>query len=82
MSRRHVDHMEESIRLGAMVYHAPPRLVVKRRTRTGVKKGYFWEILRDNSSDSIIQQSCDSYGTMEEAYIQGSAVLKRILKQS
>lgn len=82
MSRRHVDHVEAPSRIGAMVYKAPPRLVVKPRTRTGVKKGYFWEIIQDNSSESIVRQSCDSYRTMEEAYVHGAAVLNKICMQS
>jgi hypothetical protein len=58
-------------------YQQPYRLVIKARTRTGPKKGYFWEIIRDNVTDNLIQQSSESYSTMEEAYDCGSVILRR-----
>lgn len=59
-------------------YQPPHRLLVKARTRTGPNKGYFWEIVRDNTTDSVVRRSSESYGTMEEAYTRGAVMLNRL----
>jgi len=58
-------------------YEFPPRLMVKGRSQSGSRKGYFWQIARDDGADSVPKESGCSYRTMEEAYIPGSAALRR-----
>jgi hypothetical protein len=60
-------------------YQPPHRLIVRARSPSGAKNGYFWEIVRDNESHSIIRQSSESFRSMEEAYTLGSVVLNRTL---
>ena len=47
----------------------------------GTKK-YVWEIVRDNSSHTVVQRSSESFGTMEEAYAYGSPALNQLLRRA
>jgi hypothetical protein len=64
-------------RLSSAGDQSPYRLVVKARTQTGRKKGYCWEIVRDNVTNHVVRQSPEAYGTMEEAHACGVAILNQ-----
>jgi len=63
-------------------YQPPHRLIVKARSPTGTRKGYFWEIVRDNQAQGVIQRSSESYRSMEEAYEFGAVILSQTLAKS
>ena len=54
----------------------PLRLVVSAR-KSG-PKGFSWEIVRGETRPTMIRQSSETFKTLEDAYIHGSAVLERM----
>src|ERR1700722_860909 len=63
-------------------YQPPHRLIVKARSLSGAKRGYCWQIVRDNDEHSVIRQSSESFRSMEEAYTIGAVMLKRSVTRS
>ena len=57
------------------------RLVVK--ARTSGRRSYVWEIVReDPHPQPLVRRSSGSYGSMEEAYANGSVALTRVRSSS
>ena len=55
----------------------PYRLVVRAKTSSGSKKGYIWEIVREDEERRVVRASSAAYKSMEEAYTQGAMALKQ-----
>jgi hypothetical protein len=57
-------------------YETLYRLVVIARTSSGSKKGYFWEIVREDEERRVVHTSSAAYKSMEEAYTNGAMALE------
>jgi hypothetical protein len=59
-------------------YETPYRVVVRARTSSGSKKGYIWEIVREDEERRVVHASSISYKSMEEAHTDGVMALKEL----
>ncbi len=68
--------MTNSLQQKSGEYQTSYRLVVRARTSSGSKKGYVWEIVRENEERRVVRASSAAYKSMEEAHTNGAMALK------